>query len=271
MPAIEVDPTLTMYYEDDCFADPWRQAEPALLIHGIAESSRAWCAMVPILAGGLRVLRVDQRGFGRSAVPPPSYPWSPSAFAADLARFLDALELDSVHVVGAKFGGSVALQFAADYPARTRTLSVLSSPVRPRHRGPGLPGVSSRIHEVGIRQWAAETMENRLGSEVPAAQVAWWIDFMASSDPRVCFEVSQVSTQMDLGGALPRILAPTLVVTTEASALASLETVQGWQQEVRNSELVVLPGDSYHVAAAKPEVCAGLVLDFIKRRGPHGG
>jgi hypothetical protein len=35
---------------------------------------------------------------------------------------------DSAHIIGAKAGGAIAMQFAADYPARTRTLSVVHVP-----------------------------------------------------------------------------------------------------------------------------------------------
>src|SRR5207248_2653363 len=42
MPAVQIDPTLSMYYEDDYFGEAWRQPEAVLLVHGVAESSRAW-------------------------------------------------------------------------------------------------------------------------------------------------------------------------------------------------------------------------------------
>jgi hypothetical protein len=34
---------------------------------------------------------------------------------------------------------------------------------------------------------------------------------------------------------------------------------------VPHSELVVLPGDSFHVAATDPDRCAEALLDFIRR------
>ena len=55
------------------------------------------------------------------------------------------------------------------------------------------------------------------------------------------------------------------MITTEASALASVDVVRGWQQQIPHSELLVLPGDSYHIAAAKPDECARHVLAFINR------
>jgi hypothetical protein len=56
-----------------------------------------------------------------------------------------------------------------------------------------------------------------------------------------------------------------LVITTEGSGLASVEDTRAWQQQVPGSELVVLPGDSFHVAATDPDRCAQALLDFIAR------
>ena len=63
MPTIQIDPMLTLFYEDQWFGDPWNQPEVVLLIHGISESSRAWFGWVPCLSRDLRVLRPDWRGF----------------------------------------------------------------------------------------------------------------------------------------------------------------------------------------------------------------
>ena len=71
---------------------------------------------------------------------------------------------------------------------------------------------------------------------------------------------------IDVRPDLPSIRCPTLVVTTDASGLGSVEAVRDWQQMIPNSEFMVVPGDSYHVAATHPELCARAMLDFIDRR-----
>src|SRR5436305_4822994 len=135
MAVATIDPGLSMHYEDDYFGEAWIEPETVLLVHGVAESSQAWFAWVPHLARGYRVLRPDLRGFGSSSVPAPGYVWSTKAFASDLDRFMEEVGVSSAHVVSAKLGGSIAMQFAADYPSRVRTLSVLSSPVRAHNTG----------------------------------------------------------------------------------------------------------------------------------------
>src|SRR6476620_5627843 len=125
MAVTDIDPGLRMHYEDDYFGEAWVEPETLLLVHGVAESSRAWFAWVPHVARQYRVLRPDLRGFGNSTAPQPGYAWSPEAFAADLDRFMDVVGVSAAHVISAKLGGSIAMQFAADYPNRVKTLSVL--------------------------------------------------------------------------------------------------------------------------------------------------
>jgi hypothetical protein len=74
----------------------------------------------------------------------------------------------------------------------------------------------------------------------------------------------------DISADIPNIRGPMLVITTEGSHLASIEQTRAWQQQVPNSELLVLPGDSYHIAATDPDRCAAATLDFIKRRSGAG-
>lgn len=257
-----------MIYDDDWFGPPWQAPEAVVLLHGIAESAEAWRAWVPALAANFRVVRPDLPGFGRSPLPGPDFDWSPGAFAAEVARLLDDLGLDAVHVVGAKYGGTIAMQFAADFPARTRTLSVFSSPVvaAPGGRRVNLETFADWIRRDGVAAWAAATQRTRLGPDAPEPQVRWWTEgLMARARPEACIGAAVAAGRLDIRPVLPRIQAPVLVCTTEGSALQSVDAVRTWQEKIPCSTLRVLPGSAYHVAAVRPEECARLVLDFIAR------
>jgi len=71
----------------------------------------------------------------------------------------------------------------------------------------------------------------------------------------------------DVRADLPKIACPTLVIVTEQSALGSVEETRAWQQQIPDSELLVLPGNSYHVAATHADQSAEATLAFIARRG----
>ena len=72
----------------------------------------------------------------------------------------------------------------------------------------------------------------------------------------------------DIREDLPKIACPTLVITTQESGLGSVADTRAWQQQIAHSELLVLPGNSYHVATTHAEPAADAVLAFI---GKHSG
>jgi 3-oxoadipate enol-lactonase len=268
MPELRIDDGLTMHYENHYFGEAWLQPETIMLVHGVAESGRAWDQWVPHLSRHYRVIRPDLRGFGKSTIPPADYIYQPEKFATELAAFVRGLNLGPVHVVGAKIGGTVTMQFAADYPELTRSASVFSGPVRSRHTGGSadLTTFEEWVRSKGVRTWAAETMRARLGNEASDELIEYWTDFMAECDEMVCISIQVMVQELDISDSLGQIKAPVLIGTTEKSALASVEVVREWQQLIAGSELVVLPGDSYHVAVVRADDCAEKVLEFIQRR-----
>jgi pimeloyl-ACP methyl ester carboxylesterase len=111
-----------LYYDIHGPADGPLNAHPLLLVHAGVADARMWDAQLPDFAQEYRVIRLDLRGFGRTAMPGGSY-----SNHADLRGLLDYLEVDRAHVVGLSFGGRVALDFALSYPDRLDRL-VLASP-----------------------------------------------------------------------------------------------------------------------------------------------
>ena len=263
---VNAGPGVVLAYEDDCFVEPWRSHETLLLVHGIAESSRAWIRWVPPLAAEFRVLRVDLPGLGDSTAPP-DYDWSLKRVVADLHAFLDALGIAKVHLVAAKFGGCIAMQFAADYPSRVSSLAVFGSPFQGRSDNNDLGAESDRIKAMGTRAWAAAGQQRRLGSEASQAQVRWWTEeLMGKADVRACAGYAATTGTTDLADTVGKIKAPTLVVTTAQSSMQSVSTAERFTNLIADAELVVLPGDLYHLAAVRPNECTALLLRFLTGR-----
>jgi pimeloyl-ACP methyl ester carboxylesterase len=73
----------------------------------------------------------------------------------------------------------------------------------------------------------------------------------------------------DIRANVPQTACPTLVITTQGSGLATVDETRAWQQTLPDLELLVLPGDSYHVAASDAAQCTQATLEFIERRAPH--
>ena len=258
MPTIELRPGLAMAYEDHWFGAPWTTPETIVMIHGNSESSRAWTQWVPHLAGKYRVLRPDLPGFGQSSAPK-DYGFSAKELAADIGRFLDALGIARCHLIGAKYGGSACMQFGSDQPHRLLSLCLFGSPVR----GSGT-GNADLIRLKGVQQWAAETMRSRLGSTASEPQIKWWTDeLMGKTAQTSAFGASAARIDMTLEAGLARITAPTLIVTTTESGLQSVDAVEQYAKRFGDARVLVLPGDSFHIAAVEPELCAKHALAFI--------
>src|SRR5439155_11181394 len=128
--------------------------------------------------------------------------------------FLDALEIEKCHLIGAKYGGSACMTLASEQPHRLLSLCLFGSPVR----GSG-SGNADLIRAKGVRQWATETMRARLGSAASEAQLKWWAELMGGSSERAAYSASASRVDMELEDQLARIAAPTLIVTTQESGL----------------------------------------------------
>ena len=265
MPMLRIAPDLDMYYEVDDFTDPWRETKTILLLHGNCESHASWYGWVPHLARELRVVRPDMRGYGASTPMPRDFPWSLDALIDDFVRLMDELRIERFHLVGAKIAGMIARRFAARFPERVLTLTVAGTPPPRYDVGARVPALTAEIEQHGVEHWARRTMTGRLGADFPPAGVEWWIKLMGRTpvSTQICF-VRNVH-HADITADLPRIQCPTLVITTEGSALGSVAETRAWQEKIPRSTLLVLPGNSYHVAASDAARCAQETLAFIQR------
>ncbi len=124
-------------------------APPMLLIAGLATQMLGWDEQfcMQLADKGFHVIRFDNRdvgmsthlddagvpnlrammrGRGRSAAP-----YTLVDMADDTAGLLDALGLESAHIVGMSMGGMIAQQLAISHPHRARSLtSIMSTPSR---------------------------------------------------------------------------------------------------------------------------------------------
>jgi 3-oxoadipate enol-lactonase len=95
---------------------------PLLLLHAGVADARMWAPLAERLAGRFRTIAPDLRGFGRT--PAAAGPFDP---AGDVLALLDALGVARTAVVGASFGGWVAMELATRAPERVGALALLAT------------------------------------------------------------------------------------------------------------------------------------------------
>lgn len=124
-----------------------------VLLHGFLADADSMEAPATGLATGLRALRLDRRGHGRSS--PVSAVPSLAEEAADLAALLDWFSIDSVSFLGHDEGAEVAIEFALTWPQRTKSLGLLSPTVE------GFPWVPDEwLRRTGLKE-ALKTDANK--------------------------------------------------------------------------------------------------------------
>jgi pimeloyl-ACP methyl ester carboxylesterase len=133
MPYTEAADGARIYYRT---SGPIR-AEPLVLIMGLGWDMTGWELLMPHLAE-FRVLRLDNRGTGRSDKP--DRPYSIRQMALDVIRCMNAAGVESAHVYGVSLGSMIAQELALDYPARVRSL-ILGCPSPGAIAVPGSPGI----------------------------------------------------------------------------------------------------------------------------------
>jgi pimeloyl-ACP methyl ester carboxylesterase len=112
------------------------QHVPVVLIHGLNDSYLTWKRVAPELAVDRRVLMPDLAGYGLSDRPDASYElrWH----AQVMSKWLTAVGLDQVDIVGHSFGGGVAQVMLLECPAKIRRLVLVASGGLGRQVSPAL-------------------------------------------------------------------------------------------------------------------------------------
>jgi pimeloyl-ACP methyl ester carboxylesterase len=123
----------------------WQCGEhpPLLLLHGALLQAHVWDFFSLAMRQRFRIRTLDLPGHGDSDWSPDG-DYSRARVVADVAAFIEQLDLRSLVLVGHSFGGSVAAMLAARMPERLRALVMVDSTLLPS----GRPSVRTRAAEL---------------------------------------------------------------------------------------------------------------------------
>ena len=96
---------------------------PAIVfVHADFVDGRMWDGVRAQLAGRYQAVAYDKLGYGRS-----TSITAPVVRRQELAAVVDALGLETAHLVGCSNGGQQALDFTLEHPTRVRSLTLVNS------------------------------------------------------------------------------------------------------------------------------------------------
>jgi pimeloyl-ACP methyl ester carboxylesterase len=245
---------------------------PLLFLNGSGATLETSRILIDPFTKRCDVAAHDQRGLGRTSIPPG--PYTMADYASDALAVADALEWETFRLVGVSFGGMVAQELAVTSPARIERLALCcTSPG-------GATGASYPLHElaslppadraaIGTRlldtrfddAWLAAHPADRGLADMMVARTAG-----TKSDDQLRGELEQLHARAghDVAGRLHLVSCPTLVASGRYDGIAPLENSEAIAERVPRAELRVYEGGHAFFAQdpkALPEIIGFLAED----------
>jgi pimeloyl-ACP methyl ester carboxylesterase len=222
-----------------------------LLHHGLG-SVRAWRGQVPALVeAGFRVVAYDRWGYGGSDARPgldlPTF----HTDLKDLNSLMEHLGIQRAALLGHSDGGTIALYFAAQQPARVTCLVTVAAHiyVEPKME----PSILSIRHSFEKDESFRLGMQYAHG-EKSASVFQNWFDGWHRLE----------SLEWDMRPQLSKIKCPALIVQGEEDEHATPQHAKDITESITGADLWLIPGVKHMVPQEYTVEFNGRIIRFLK-------
>ncbi len=234
-----------------------------MLSNSLGTTLAMWEPQMPTLLTRFRVLRYDQRGHGRSDVPPG--PYSMAQLGQDALALLDQLGLDRVDFCGLSMGGMTGMWLASHHPERIKHL-VLCNTAASRL---GTPEIWNSRLELLAREGMAGLTPAILdrwftgGFQERAPQSIARVRAMLLGTPAPGYEANVMAIRdLDQLQQIAKISAPTLVIAGTHDASTPPELGREITRRIARSRYLEL--DAAHLSNWEQAAAfTSALMDFL--------
>jgi 3-oxoadipate enol-lactonase len=254
---------VSLYYEEV------GSGPPLLLIPGLGQSRIAYATVAPLLADRYRVITFDNRGTGRSDVPPG--PYTIEDMATDAAGLVDELGIGPVATVGWSMGGVILQSMLIDHADRLASAILLSTlPSYTEIQHPWLDGLLA-LRQAGVdpivlgaasMPWAFTPMMLVDHTRLRAMLELGAQDPEPTSDEGFAAQ-AQAIREFDRRDELHTVRTPTLVLVGAEDVLTPPSQSVEIAERIPGSKLVVLPRGSHGMLLEFPAQTLQAIEDFL--------
>jgi pimeloyl-ACP methyl ester carboxylesterase len=240
--------------------------ETVVLLHGIGSNSTGWRYVLAALHERYRVVAWNAPGYYLSDNFSREAPTNVQ-YADALAALLDALQVDSVHVVGSSFGSLVAATFASRFPDRVRRLVLLGTSRGqkwhpPEERARRLAVRAESIRDGGLAL-ATRRWQNLLAPTASAVAVALTQQVLAATQPRGMMQAARATDTTDVLEFAATITAPTLLAVGTEDRVNPPEISRTIAAAIPKARLVELEGIGHLPKLEAPEQTVRLISGHL--------
>jgi pimeloyl-ACP methyl ester carboxylesterase len=258
------------------YLDYGTRGKPAMLcVHGSAAHGHWFDFIAPGFTPDYHVRALDLRGHGDSdPVDPPAYFYSD--YAADLDRFVRALDLRDLVLVGHSMGGTISLVYSATYPGRVGKLIVVDSTVNlPKDRIKQMRDIGSRPgRDYDSKEAMVERYGLRPGNSLATPEVVRYIASRSVKQTpqglwRYKFDRGVYATREMFDGRRywNDVKVPVLLVRGGCSHRITAEVYEDVKARCPQAELVTVAASDHHVTLDNPRGFIDAVKPWLEKTG----
>ena len=165
---------------------------------------------------------------------------------------------------GETVGGPICLQFAYEYPDRTRSVTLCGAP----YRLTSLPDHFARSSEIllreGVEAWATGNGSRRFGDKADPEMVRWYHHEMGKTSARSLLALFDYLPTVDLTEILPQIRVPTLVFAGLESGITPPDDSRFIADQIPGAQLVEIEGAPTQLHVTHQDVALPKFQEFLR-------
>ena len=247
---------IKVYYE------VYGEGRPIVLLHGAFYTIEMnWGELIPELSKTRKVIAIELQGHGHT--PFSDRKLDIATLASDVEGVMNYLKVDSADITGYSMGGSVAYQFAVQFPKRLRKLVIISS----TYKSSGwLPVINS-----AFENFKPEFFDNtplKTGYDAVAPDKTKWIKFVEQM-------IAFAGAPFDVGDAnIAKLVSPVLLISGDNDGLDKIELMKTYQllgggiaaglAPMPKSQLAIVPSQGHVSLMMQTKTILGYLDGFLK-------
>ncbi len=237
---------------------------PLLLSGSLGTTLAMWEPQVRMLSGRLRMIAIDHRGHGDSPVP--TGPYTIAALGQDVIALMDHLGVGQASYCGISIGGMVGQWLAVHHPERIEKLVVIATSAHPgnpdswheRAEMVRAAGTVETIADTVVARWVTPGWAAEHGHEVRTLR-----DMLAASPVEGYASCCEAIAAFDLRDQLPRIVAPTLVISGAEDTALPPEHQRLIAEAVPGARLELIADAAHILSVQHPTQVNDLIIDHL--------
>ncbi len=256
----------------DTYYERYGSGPPLILIPPGGSHTSTWRFNIGSLSRSHEVWTFDLPGSGYSDKPS-TFPYTHRSYAAFVRDFMRSMGIQKAVVGGWSLGGTVALEFALDFPKRTAGLVLIDAGGYPHAIAHQTQVTNAILMSFSSYPAAVKSFFWYIYRDpTPFARDAAWVkeicDINRTPNARDAFYWMQRALHFDYAipdvSRIKSVVVPTLIIWGRDDRAVNVLTATRFHQDIGGSQLVIINNAGHAVHEEKPDAVNRAITSFLQ-------